>query len=1296
MINHTTKHPKSQGKKAIAGEKENNHYLLTIFKSTKPARLSKRFQRGPNGELEKISGGNMIEGRFRCVAVDDMTALAAEIDALSPAMAACYGVTDFDDGQIVTEKRLKNGNFSVHTIARTTNYFRWHDGAAIMMFDYDSGDLTIPEYLSHMYALWPALREAPHLARPSASSYIYDETTGEELRGLTGIRLLVGVVDGRDIERAGQALYVRSWLAGYGHFVRSKAPKDGKGPAALERSRLIDKSVWQPNRFDFLGGAECGPGLVQKMPETLVLNSQSPGDSTGETIPDITPEEKEWFQELQREEKRKVAPERAELDEKRQAAATQRKRRTGKYIGGNLEEVFAALKNRWDVALAPYLSGAGIAGPVGCSGGWLTYSTPGEHSSRTQFNLNPENGRWHDYRDDSGGGPIDFLEKYCGVSRRDAARIFAELAGIALERGRRRVEPLPEVEPEGDSDETSIAERVNLAGILPILGIEPDAVNLPCPNDRSKTTFRQTRQPWDCECGATHDAIDYFMLAQGLRTRAGAIARLQKKIAKDAEMIADNGPDESEAQAAPLSTTQKDVLEWLCSLHEKTVAWLEALTGVGKSHIMREAIVYLVTERAEKVLYSCDTLKSMTMQARKLVDMAKKRGHKISASFLAHGEDENLDADIVMTTHGYFGRRGESTGGYAKVHEAIEGRYCFGDEIQQFHAQKMRYSLPLAYRVAGSGQPDTPADTEDTESPQATGSGHERSFTRISKCRITAHTGGCNGCNLCFARKEGKHQSEFYHSFPARHLDYYQSYPALPAELAPARLLDRHQYFNAVGTTYLQEISHGATIPGKLTGSQLEKNFHAYVSSLLSLSRNVQVRAQFPTIPPDPNDQAARPTPAAPVATAEGVKLPEEAWTPAAPCAVPRLVGNDLFALLQLFESHLTYFSKAKEKHCGDGEIERDYRGAKAIVMASATPAPALLKAVELVAGRKGWTLEQKRIDEIPFSFNVTQLKTSRAFSDGLLKRLAQRFCVGGGVLGLKEPVKAMVLYRNKADAKNGYYRINEAKAMQQAGMLFCDGDFNRDGGTSQREPIEWQVIVTYPRAAITRGFDYPELQVFVINCQALLPTLALDELRPGMNFDERNELLLADLQNEVDQILGRGFRSLLERMPGQTVYDPRQIVVVFHGLPEWAERLTVKKELVKVFREYGDGDGRESWLSALQSDVEESALDSLGRVLAGEAPQNWNGIDNERAAAKAAQKSGPGVSGASRLTRRQRAKLAGKDNGANYDSLAASVAKAVVAGAKWRDISHRLHLSRQNSDDRKKLKMIYDEGQKK
>lgn len=260
---------------------------LTRFTSINPKRLSKRFTR-VGDTLLKGGGGNMTDGIAERLTVAGLAEFAALLPTLTPKQALAYGVNGHDRARVAVKEAVAHTYDDLPVIARTRGYFEWPSGAGLLMLDYDPVPTTPPlmrdELVAALLNACPPLRAAPLVWRPSASSCIYDAQTGAELRGVSGQRLYIPVLDARDIPRAGQALFERLWLAGLGRYELSKSG------AFLSRA-LMDASVFQPERLDFCGGAECGNGLTQRLPEPVFINPTAPYLDTA-LISDLSADER--------------------------------------------------------------------------------------------------------------------------------------------------------------------------------------------------------------------------------------------------------------------------------------------------------------------------------------------------------------------------------------------------------------------------------------------------------------------------------------------------------------------------------------------------------------------------------------------------------------------------------------------------------------------------------------------------------------------------------------------------------------------------------------------------------------------------------------------------------------------------------------------------------------------------------------------------------------------------------------------------------------------------------------------
>ncbi|MBK5936159.1 hypothetical protein [Halorhodospira halophila] len=254
--------------------------------------MTKSFRLEADG-LVKEPGGNLVQGLYHYVDVAGAEQLAELIAGLELNQALCFGVAAVHAAPIAARSVVRDGE-----ITRTGEHFDWPMGPGWLLVDYDAPEgerpLTREELWSRLVDAWPALAEAPAVIGSSASAYIYNSETGEELVGPGGLRVYIQIADARDIPRAGRTLHERLWLAGHGYFNLSKAGH------YLDRS-LVDTAVWQPERLDFAAGAHCEPPLKQHRPEPEVRNPMATPIDTRQTLPDLNTEDRERLESLRAE-----------------------------------------------------------------------------------------------------------------------------------------------------------------------------------------------------------------------------------------------------------------------------------------------------------------------------------------------------------------------------------------------------------------------------------------------------------------------------------------------------------------------------------------------------------------------------------------------------------------------------------------------------------------------------------------------------------------------------------------------------------------------------------------------------------------------------------------------------------------------------------------------------------------------------------------------------------------------------------------------------------------------------------
>lgn len=281
-------------------------FAVTVVTSERPTVLTKTFQLNDGVIQQPKTTANMVQGTGITKTFKDINELAEILTGLNTNQAMTWGIvpdkqtnTPF---QIFSKTEYEKQGQPQNAVTRTKDFFRWGDFGGVMMLDFDFKDenkaLSKEQIIKTLYNVMPSLEGAAFIWWCSSSSFIYN---GEQQHtGLRGQRVYILVQDAADIERAGKVLFERLWLAGYGHIEIS-------GAGSLLVRTIIDSTVWQPNRLDFISGANCIAPIEQKRPQPEIYNGV-PLD-TKAALPDLTAEELAEVKAMQAKAKADIRPE---------------------------------------------------------------------------------------------------------------------------------------------------------------------------------------------------------------------------------------------------------------------------------------------------------------------------------------------------------------------------------------------------------------------------------------------------------------------------------------------------------------------------------------------------------------------------------------------------------------------------------------------------------------------------------------------------------------------------------------------------------------------------------------------------------------------------------------------------------------------------------------------------------------------------------------------------------------------------------------------------------------------------
>jgi DNA primase len=597
------------------------------------------------------------------------------------------------------------------------------------------------------------------------------------------------------------------------------------------------------------------------------------------------------------------------------------------------------------------------------------------------------------------------------------------------------------------------------------------------------------------------------------------------------------------------------------------------------------------------------------------------------------------NAKIIITTYGYLGRKGETATGYQIGHEMIEGRYVFCDEVQILY-EKMKVSYPLLARYL----------------LHRLSTKNEGQYDRVVQCPKASHKGDCLKCIIAALRHEDKknHVREFYYKFPEQSFAVHASKKELGI-MSWDDVLDQSKYNQSYGTLFMQYLAFTANF--NIPEDADAKSHSDFLHHLSQTFINPHLRMQLPI------DKATQ-TPVSPDAIGRIQEADiKKLQLPCQACGIPLLCGIDILALLQLMGNKVSYTNKAGIHKT------KEYKGAHAIVMTSATIPMGFVEAVQKVAAVKGWQIEKKELAVVPFRFDVTLLKTSTRLGITRTTKTVTE-------LAKKTGKKMFVVTHKKSDSDDLVTQLR--KSIPKKVVYFYKDAYDYEHYQQAIENALHQILLTYTRSAITRAANFPDFNFMMADCSMFLPFAAIGEIHPNMTADERRKALFDDIAQQLTQIIGRILRTQLPRIPGQTVDDPRKIVVLLHGLPDGLQDFALDAKLLHASREY-----RETFVSKNAKKFEQSIVDSIAACLDGKEPVDYDQIEKEELAKKSKID----------MSRTERAKIdamtdtekAESDHRKEAEKYKKTLERLIEQGkelqvrgvSEWREISRALHINR-------------------
>lgn len=199
------------------------------------------------------------------------------LKALTPTQAVTTGWVDCEPptAEIITRDKFaeRKYQFPAHIspqgvfATRTLNSMAQR-GPSLIMFDHDFDEKSPHQFkdpqafILALSKVIPDFDKITYIRTYSTSSSIYHKKTGECLRPADGYHIYMVIPDGSDLQRFGEVLEKRLWLAGLGYIKVSS-----KNGSMLKRT-VVDTAVFSPERLIFEAGATILPGfdIEQRLP----------------------------------------------------------------------------------------------------------------------------------------------------------------------------------------------------------------------------------------------------------------------------------------------------------------------------------------------------------------------------------------------------------------------------------------------------------------------------------------------------------------------------------------------------------------------------------------------------------------------------------------------------------------------------------------------------------------------------------------------------------------------------------------------------------------------------------------------------------------------------------------------------------------------------------------------------------------------------------------------------------------------------------------------------------------------
>ena len=585
-------------------------------------------------------------------------------------------------------------------------------------------------------------------------------------------------------------------------------------------------------------------------------------------------------------------------------------------------------------------------------------------------------------------------------------------------------------------------------------------------------------------------------------------------------------------------------------------------TGTGKSTLMLQSAKYLVEQRGERVVFVTSTLNEVQRSTQYLKYLGVKHEH---IEWYVSNKNTDSDNDLgksktkknapyIITTLGYWGRKGELATVYTAFSEIIQNSVVMFDECHvMLENSIVNKQLTALYKVEGFD------------------ANKSNSFTLGNEYHI---------CNKTKHQMSTYNERTFHKDFVIQAINRYKvekTYGIFEPSIVEGR--DITPFENAESTVFCM-IPHEHNLgqkPDFLYGCKEEST---YYSSLCHSLHNLHLKTELPiwkdTRKPISFYELHK------ILTKErehedfNVELLKDKFQfPKQTPFVTQMSGYDMLGFWQLTGINIQNES---------GKIV-EYKRPKSVVFASAT-IPHEFESIVINLMSDTFTFEKICNERPPAKFDVTLLKASESISADNIEKIVAH-------LLKNRNEKALIVVPTKQKSANLFHALSGHEGIQHFTEKVYEKVQKTEGdGTQIMKDVINRIMITYPGSSICKGANLSDYQILMVDGRIFAPLSSFT----CMTLENVREAQRDVSHGKLTQIAGRLLRTQLKIMVDRVIEDPRRIVMVLYGLPENLLNFSIDEELVTdTYKEYND-----TWLSTRKNDVVDSVVENIANVLDG------------------------------------------------------------------------------------------------